>query len=58
MKKKEVIELINKLYDEKFVNEELRSKVEMEKEILIADLNWDKDKAEKLMDDYVKKFGG
>ena len=58
MKKKEVIELINKLYDEKFVNEVLRSKVEMEKEILIADLNWDKDKAEKLMDDYVKKFGG
>jgi len=58
MKKKEVIELINKLYDEKFVNEELRSKVEMEKEILIADLNGDKDKAEKLMDDYVKKFGG
>ena len=58
MKKKEVIELIIKLYDEKFVNEELRSKVEMEKEILIADLNWDKDKAEKLMDDYVKKFGG
>ena len=30
----------------------------MEKEILIADLNGDKDKAEKLMDDYVKKFGG
>ncbi len=58
MKKKEVIELIIKLYDEKFVNEELRSKVEMEKEILIADLNGDKDKAEKLMDDYVKKFGG
>ena len=58
MKKKEVIELINKLYDEKFVNEELRNKVEMEKEILIADLNGDKDKAEKLMDDYVKKFGG
>jgi len=58
MKKKEVIELINKLYDEKFVNEVLRSKVEMEKEILIADLNGDKDKAEKLMDDYVKKFGG
>ena len=58
MKKKEVLELINKLYDERFVNEELKSKVEMEKEILIADLSGDNEKAEKLMDEYVKKFGG
>lgn len=58
MKKKEVIELINKLYDERFVDEELKSKVEMEKEILIADLSGDKEKTEKLMDEYVKKFGG
>ena len=58
MKKKEVLELINKLYDERFVNEELKSKVEMEKEILIADLSGDNEKAEKLMDEYVKNFGG